>query len=71
MTERCYFVFDSRAEYDEDVACVLEAINEDEYKTEEEVKAYCKRAWGDMHSVLKSYEVKGNNAINGKRVYFE
>jgi len=76
MTKKCYFVFDSRAEYDEDAAMVLEVINEDEYETEKQVKRYCRRAWGKQSAVLKSYDVeyseeKGVQAANGKRVYFE
>ncbi len=56
-----YMIFDSRASYDIDAACVLECIGE---VPEKHAKKVLRECWPDQGAVLVSYEVKDSKLVN-------
>lgn len=62
MATKYYMVFDGRAAYDIDAACVMETIGES--PTREAAREYFVEDYSDMDAVLVEYDVDGDALDN-------
>ncbi len=60
-----YIVYDGRANFDEDKACVLDCIGE---TTEEAAIKEFEESWNGHDAVLFCYEDNGEELVNGKLI---